>query len=221
MRMHALPRFLHVLSVYYEWDWNEIERWHDGAKGERLTLSCLDKLPLENECWIHDANRWKACRFGAGALFGDRPVPGSTAAGPQAAGGQTRGTESDLAPAPEWSSGPAVETAITAEETELLEIGAASYRRYLADGVRERAHWAVAVLQATGALVRFCSASVWCFGVRAASAPLGCSLEGSKALDRIRCPIPSVFATPCTCLMACINNTWFRNLNPSPSSILC
>lgn len=104
--------------------------------------SCRDKSSPPNECLVHATNRWKACRFGAGALFGDRPV-------------QNRGTESENAtPASEWTSDPALETAITAEETELLEIGVTSYRRYLAKGVRERTHQAVAVLQATEALVR-------------------------------------------------------------------
>lgn len=36
----------------------------------------------------------------------------------------------------------------------MLEIGVKSYRRYLAEGVRERTHRAVAVLKATKALVR-------------------------------------------------------------------
>lgn len=106
------------------------------------------------ECLIHTSTRWKACRLGAGALFGDRPAPESTAACSPVAKNQTWGTQSETAPAPEWSSGPALETAITAEETEVLEIGVASYRRCLAKGARERTCRAVAVLKATGALVR-------------------------------------------------------------------
>lgn len=60
----------------------------------------------------------------------------------------------------ERTSGPALETAITVEETELLEIGFSSYRRYLADAVKKRTSWAVAVLKATGALVRACVAGI-------------------------------------------------------------
>lgn len=51
-------------------------------------------------------------------------------------------------------SAPALETAVSAERTELLEIGANAYRRLLAKGVKKRIGGAVAVLRATGALVR-------------------------------------------------------------------
>eukprot|EP00903_Cladosiphon_okamuranus_P011664 g10971.t1 len=99
------------------------------------------------------APRWKACRLGAGALFGDRPMQVSTTAGLQATWSQTwRVASKTSAPAPAWSSGAALETAITADETELLEIGVTSYRRFLAKGVRERTNRAVAVLKATKAL---------------------------------------------------------------------
>ncbi len=64
--------------------------------------------------------------------------------------------------------GPALETAIIVEETELLEIGVSSYRRYLADGVKERTRWAVAVLKATSALV---STAWWGFPTVGCSAP--------------------------------------------------
>ncbi|CAM9613178.1 unnamed protein product, partial [Hapterophycus canaliculatus] len=91
------------------------------------------------------APRWKACRLGVGAVFGDRPILASNEAAQQL----SPGTE---APPPGHLSGPALETAITAEETELLEIGAASYRRHLAAGVRERLDRAVVVLRATGSM---------------------------------------------------------------------
>lgn len=103
----------------------------------------------ENACAVYATHRWKACRLGAGALFGDRSVRA-----PQTARNPSRGTENSPPPEPEWSYSPALETAITAEETELLEIGVSSYRRYLAKGVAERRHRAVAVLKATQALVR-------------------------------------------------------------------
>ena len=47
----------------------------------------------------------------------------------------------------------ALETAVTTEPTELLEIGLGAYRRFLADGVKERIDHAVAVLRATGVMV--------------------------------------------------------------------
>lgn len=109
-----------------------------------------------NDWFIHATNRWKACRLGAGALFGDRPMRGPTTGGSQtAASSQAQGIECTTpAPAQESAFSPALETAITAGETELLEIGFSSYRRYLATGVTERMHRAVAVLKATEALVR-------------------------------------------------------------------
>ncbi|CAM9556079.1 unnamed protein product [Ectocarpus sp. 12 AP-2014] len=85
------------------------------------------------------APRWKACRLGAGALFGDRPEAGSNPT-----------TTTGLSQPP--GAGPALETAVTAEETELLEIGVNTYRRLLAAGVREREGRAVTVLRATGAM---------------------------------------------------------------------
>ena len=80
-------------------------------------------------------------------------MQGSTAAGLRAAGNHSLGT-GGTPPAPELSACPALETAIAAEETELLEIGVGSYRQYLANGVKERTDRAVAVLTATEALVR-------------------------------------------------------------------
>lgn len=55
-----------------------------------------------------------------------------------------------------WGQPPALETAIAAGKTELLEIGISAYQRLLADGVNERVGRAVSVLRATEALVRFC-----------------------------------------------------------------
>lgn len=48
---------------------------------------------------------------------------------------------------------PALETAITIGNCELLEIGADSYRKMLAKGAKERVGRAVDVLKGTGALV--------------------------------------------------------------------
>ncbi|CAM9986920.1 unnamed protein product, partial [Ectocarpus sp. 8 AP-2014] len=92
------------------------------------------------------APRWKACRLGGGALFGDRPGAGSNAT-------TTKGLSQPPGAATEPpGAGPALETAVTAEETELLEIGVTTYRRLLAAGIREREGRAVAVLRATGAM---------------------------------------------------------------------
>ncbi|CAM9665779.1 unnamed protein product [Ectocarpus fasciculatus] len=91
------------------------------------------------------APRWKACRLGAGALFGDRPGVRSNAT-------TTGLTQPPGAATEPPGAGPALETAVTAEETELLEIGSTSYHRLLAAGVREREGRAVAVLRATGAM---------------------------------------------------------------------
>ncbi|CAM9847508.1 unnamed protein product [Ectocarpus sp. 4 AP-2014] len=92
------------------------------------------------------APRWKACRLGAGALFGDRPEAGSN---PSTTTGLSQPPGAAMEPP---GAGPALETAVTAEETELLEIGVTTYRRLLAAGVREREGRAVAVLRATGAM---------------------------------------------------------------------
>lgn len=48
----------------------------------------------------------------------------------------------------------ALETAVTTEPTELLEIGLGAYQQLLADGVQERVDNAVAILRATGVMVR-------------------------------------------------------------------
>lgn len=83
--------------------------------------------------------RWRACRLGPGALFGDRfgdsfgPGIGST--------DEHQENQS------------ALETIVTTETTELLEIGIRTYRELLAVGVRERLSAAVAVLRATRVLV--------------------------------------------------------------------
>ncbi|CBN79097.1 hypothetical protein Esi_0176_0057 [Ectocarpus siliculosus] len=92
------------------------------------------------------APRWKACRLGAGALFGDRPEAGSN---PTTTTGLSQPPGVATEPP---GAGPALETAVTAEETELLEIGVTTYRRLLAAGVREQEGRAVAVLRATGAM---------------------------------------------------------------------
>lgn len=49
---------------------------------------------------------------------------------------------------------PALETAVTTERAELLEIGMNTYRQVLEELVRDRSDRSVAVLRATGAMVR-------------------------------------------------------------------
>lgn len=115
-------------------------------------------------------HRWKACRLGPGALFGNCPslnehtdgvvevgrAPRGDSlqwhhAGPNRTG-STDGSNSDVDEHYEYRL--ALETAVTAETTELLEIGPRTYRELLAVGARERVNSAVAVLRATRALVR-------------------------------------------------------------------
>lgn len=111
-------------------------------------------LPLTTPARPARITRWKACRLGAGALFGDRPEVGSNAT-------TTGLTQPPGAATEPPGAGPALETAVTAEETELLEIGSTSYHRLLAAGVREREGRAVAVLRATGAMVRAIVMRAW------------------------------------------------------------
>lgn len=123
--------------------------------------------------------RWRACRLGPGALFGDRPVKTGRLANPNiggssngdngggsGSGGETprNGTGLPSAKIAEktMNQSSALETAVTTEPTELLEIGLGAYHRFLAHGVKERIDHAVAVLRATGVMVceiRFLS--VW------------------------------------------------------------
>ncbi|CAM9549549.1 unnamed protein product [Scytosiphon promiscuus] len=98
-------------------------------------------------------SRWKACRLGVGALFGDRAVLASNEAARRSSlGTQAPRPRSTPASVPGHLAGPALETAITAEETEMLEIGTVSYRRHLAAGVRERLDHAVTLLRASGSM---------------------------------------------------------------------
>lgn len=114
--------------------------------------------------------RWRACRLGPGALFGDRPVKTGRLANPNI-GGSSNGDGSGSSGS--WGNKPrndtglasatpaekpidqpsALETAVTTEPTELLEIGMGAYRQFLADGIKERIDQAVAILRETGVMV--------------------------------------------------------------------
>lgn len=149
------------------------------------------------------AKRWRACRLGPGALFGDRPATTGRLANNKSNGTDTssssngdgsgsgnsvsRGdhppndtchpsaTPSSARPIPAMpgsattaSATPtsvkpagntenrasALETAVTVEPTELLEIGLGAYRKFLADVVKDKIDHAVAILRETGVMVR-------------------------------------------------------------------
>lgn len=104
-------------------------------------------------------------------MFGDRPVKTGRPANPNTGGssnGDGSGSSGSRGDNPRSDTGlpsatsagkainqpSALETAVTTEPTELLEIGLGAYRKFLADGVKERVDHAVAVLRETGVMVR-------------------------------------------------------------------
>ncbi|CAM9686183.1 unnamed protein product, partial [Discosporangium mesarthrocarpum] len=101
--------------------------------------------------------RWKACRLGPGALFGQQTGPGThggpstTTARREGASEGQGGARGGARPRP---TGGVPETAVAAEQTVLLQVGKEVYNKLLADWVKEKMRKGVSVLRATGALVR-------------------------------------------------------------------
>lgn len=82
------------------------------------------------------------------------PLSAKPAAATPAAATLAAATPASVTPAGEMlNRASALETAVTTEPTELLEIGLGAYRKYLSDGVKEKIDHAVAILRETGVMV--------------------------------------------------------------------